>query len=71
MAKIKVRRLAGARRARSECSRGTNTLTSPDDGFSVPTAATTNNGSSNSTKPKAKPVAAISRAAPSSMVRKA
>jgi hypothetical protein len=41
---MRVRRAAGTACASSACSVGRKTLTSTDDGFSVPTTATTKSG---------------------------
>ncbi len=53
------------------CSSGTNTLTSPELGLSVPAKATTSSGQNDDSAAKPAPVAAISSAAPSSRLREA
>ncbi len=68
-ANIDVRRRASARRASTACSSGRNTLTSPLDGLSVPTAAISSSGQKSLAIAKAKPVAAMSTVAASSRLR--
>jgi len=53
----------------SVCSSGRNTLTSPLDGFSVPTTAITSSGKKSCGRTKAPPVAAISAEAAMSRLR--
>ena len=48
------------RSGQQACSVGRKTLTSPDDGFSVPTNATTTSGQKSVTKAKLMPVTIIS-----------
>ena len=52
--------------ASAACSVGTKTLTSPADGFSVPSTATTSSGQKAVRLAKPIPVASMSAAAPSS-----
>jgi hypothetical protein len=69
-AKSRVRSSPDTVSARAACSVGTKTLTSPADGFSVPSTATTSSGQKVVKPAKPRPVASINPAAPRSTRRR-